>query len=77
MEEMAHEEGFLDMQLPALIQRLILKGYQISTKRILADLWIDIDFPKDVQRAEREILPALQSLFNRTWSNFVLYLIDH
>ncbi len=65
MEEMAREEGFLDMQLPDLLQRLILKGYKISTQRIPADFWIDIDFPKDLQRAEREILPSLQSHYNR------------
>lgn len=64
LEELAHEEGFLDMQLPSLIQRLIHKGHEISTQRIPADLWIDIDFPKDLQRANREILPSLNSLLN-------------
>jgi choline kinase len=61
LDELAREEGFLDMQLPALIQRLILKGYEISTQRIPANLWIDIDFPKDIQRAEREFLPFVRS----------------
>ncbi|MHA2055193.1 MAG: phosphocholine cytidylyltransferase family protein [Candidatus Hodarchaeales archaeon] len=61
IKEMSHEEGFLDMQLPALFQRLILKGYGISTVDISPNLWIDIDFPKDIHRAEKTILPNIKS----------------
>ncbi|MHA2170590.1 MAG: phosphocholine cytidylyltransferase family protein [Candidatus Kariarchaeaceae archaeon] len=61
IEEMAQEEGFLEMQLPALIQRLIHKGHQISTQITSANKWIDIDFPKDIRRAEDEILPQLRN----------------
>ena len=59
--EMSHEEGFLDMQLPALFQRLILKGHSISTEDIPPDLWIDIDFPRDIHHAEKTILPNILS----------------
>ena len=59
--EMSHEEGFLDMQLPALFQRLILKGHNISVVTISPDLWIDIDFPRDIHQAEKTILPNIQS----------------
>ena len=61
IEEIAHEEGFLEMQLPPLIQRLILKGHQISTKVISSNKWIDIDFPRDIKRAEEEILPNIKN----------------
>jgi choline kinase len=61
IEEMAQEEGFLEMQLPALIQRLIHKGHQISFQITSANKWIDIDFPKDIRRAEDEILPQLRN----------------
>ena len=57
---MAQEEGFLDLYFTAAIERLVLEGHKISTKIISSDLWIDIDFPKDLQRANREILPNLE-----------------
>ena len=59
LREMSHEEGFLDMQLPALFKRLILKGYDISVVPITSELWIDIDLPRDIQRAEKTILPNI------------------
>ena len=61
IEEMAREEGFLDLPFTSAIERLILKGYKICTKIISQDLWIDIDFPKDLLRSEKEILPNLQA----------------
>lgn len=59
LEEMAREEGFLDLYFTAAIERLILKGHNINTIIISSDQWIDIDFPKDLQRANSEILPRL------------------
>jgi choline kinase len=61
ISEMSHEEGFLDMQLPSLFQRLILQGHNISVVTISPDLWIDIDFPRDIHRAEKTILPNIRS----------------
>ena len=61
IEEMAREEGFLDLPFTSVIERLILKGHKISTKIISQDLWIDIDFPKDLLRSEKEIFPNLQA----------------
>jgi choline kinase len=60
IEELSREEGFLDMKLPAIINRLIMKGHKIYTKTIATDYWIDIDLVKDVQRAEKEVLPRIQ-----------------
>ncbi|MHA1978769.1 MAG: phosphocholine cytidylyltransferase family protein, partial [Candidatus Hodarchaeales archaeon] len=60
IEELSREEGFLDMKLPAIINRLIMKGHKIYTKTIATDYWIDIDLDKDVQRAEKEVLPRIQ-----------------
>ena len=60
LEEMAQEEGFLDLYFTAVLERLLLQGHKISTITTSPDLWIDIDFPKDLQRAERDILPKLK-----------------
>lgn len=59
LEEMAQEEGFLDLYFTAVLERLLLQGHKINTITTSPDLWIDIDFPKDLQRAERDILPNL------------------
>ncbi|MFX0209535.1 MAG: NTP transferase domain-containing protein [Candidatus Hodarchaeota archaeon] len=61
LEEMAQEEGFLDLYFTAVLERLLLQGHKINTITISPDLWIDIDFPKDLQRAERDILPKIKS----------------
>ncbi|MFX1255623.1 MAG: hypothetical protein ACFFCZ_28730 [Promethearchaeota archaeon] len=61
IQEMAREEGFLDLLFISVIERLILKGFKITTKIISPDLWIDIDVPKDLLRAEEQILPNLQA----------------
>ena len=60
LQELSREEGFLNMQFPSIINRLIAKGHKISTQNIDADYWIDIDLAKDIQRAENEILPRIQ-----------------
>lgn len=60
LNEMAQEEGFLDLYFTAVLERLLLQGHKISTVITSPDHWIDIDFPKDLQRAEREILPNLE-----------------
>jgi len=59
LEEMAREEGFLDFFFTASLERLMLKGYRINTFQIPPDHWIDIDYPKDLQRAINEILPNI------------------
>ncbi len=59
LEEMAHEEGFLGFYFTDVIQRLIYKGLKISTQVIAPELWVDIDFPRDLQRAENKVLPLL------------------
>lgn len=61
LEEMAQEEGFLELYFTAALERLLLQGHKINTIMTSGDLWIDIDFPKDLQRAEKEILPNLVS----------------
>jgi choline kinase len=61
IEEMAREEGFLNFYFTAVLERLMLKGYSISTKQISPDLWIDINTPQDLQRAERIILPNIKA----------------
>ncbi len=40
---------------------ILLKGHKINTIITSPNHWIDIDFPKDLQRAERQILPNLIS----------------
>ncbi|MFX1517202.1 MAG: NTP transferase domain-containing protein [Promethearchaeota archaeon] len=60
LEEMAQEEGFLDLYFTTVLERLLLQGHKINTITTSADLWIDIDFPKDLQRAETDILPNLK-----------------
>ena len=59
LEEMAHEEGFLGLYFTDLIQRLIYKGFTISTQTISPELWVDIDYPRDLYRAETEVLPLI------------------
>jgi choline kinase len=66
LEEMAREDGFLNMLLTSIIERLIHKGHEVATREILPELWIDIDFPKDIQRAEEEILPQIKQRENST-----------
>jgi choline kinase len=61
LEEMAHEEGFLGFYFTDVIQRLIYKDLKISTQIISPELWVDIDFPRDLQRAENKVLPLLFS----------------
>ncbi|MFW9995697.1 MAG: NTP transferase domain-containing protein [Candidatus Odinarchaeota archaeon] len=60
IEEMAREEGFLDLYFTDALERLILKKHEIHTEIIPAGRWIDIDSPKDLKKAEEEILPNLQ-----------------
>lgn len=57
--ELSREEEFLNLYFTDVFERLILKGNKIVTKMISPDHWIDIDFPKDLQRAENVILPNL------------------
>ncbi len=59
LEEMAREEGFLDLYFTTALERLMHKGYQINTFQISPDHWIDIDYPKDIQRAIKDILPNI------------------
>ena len=61
LEEMAREEGFLGLYFTDLIQRLIYKGFKISTQMISPELWVDIDYPRDLDRAETEVLPLILS----------------
>ncbi|MFX0049658.1 MAG: NTP transferase domain-containing protein [Candidatus Hodarchaeota archaeon] len=61
IEEMAREEGFLNFYFTAALERLMLKGHSISTKKISPDFWIDINTPQDLQRAERVILPNIKA----------------
>jgi len=61
LEEMAHEDGFLDCYFTDIIQRLIYKGFTISTQTISPELWVEIDFSRDLQRAENKVLPLLFS----------------
>jgi choline kinase len=60
LQEMAQEEGFLDLYFTAVLERLLLQGHKIYTIKTSPDHWIDIDFPKDLQKAEREILPNIE-----------------
>jgi choline kinase len=60
IQELSREEGFLNMQFPAIINRLIVKGIKIFTKSIGTDYWIDIDLPRDIQHAEKVILPNIR-----------------
>jgi len=61
LKEMTHEEGFLGFYFTDVIQRLIYKDFKISTQIISPELWVDIDFPRDLQRAENKVLPLLFS----------------
>ncbi len=62
LKEMAREEGFMELYFTAVIERLLLSGHKIKTKIVSPDHWVDIDFPKDLQRAEREIVTNLANL---------------
>ena len=61
IEEMAREDGFVQFLLTDLIERLIIKGHKIFPVHISTDEWIDIDFPKDIHRATKEVIPNLKS----------------
>ncbi len=61
IEELAREEGFTQFLLTDLIERLIIKGHKIFPVHISIGEWIDIDFPKDINRATKEIIPKLKS----------------
>ena len=39
LEEMAHEEGFLDCYFTDIIQRLVYKGFTVSTQTISPEPW--------------------------------------
>ncbi|MFX0185460.1 MAG: NTP transferase domain-containing protein [Candidatus Hodarchaeota archaeon] len=62
IEEMAREEGFLNFYFTAALERLMLKNHVISTRKISPDLWVDINAPQDLQRAERVILPNIKAM---------------
>ena len=62
LREMAQEEGFLNLFFTAVLERLLYKGHKIHTKRVSPELWIDIDFPKDLRRAEKVIFPNLTEI---------------
>jgi choline kinase len=51
-DDIEHEQVF-----PAFMQRCIV-GYE----RVDGQPWTEIDFPEDVERAEREILPRIRAL---------------
>lgn len=68
LDEMAREDGFLHYTLSDALERLILKGEKIAVKTIPTDLWIDINTPQDLQRAEREIIT---NIFSKNQTNDV------
>lgn len=61
LDEMAREDEFLDYYFSDLLERLILKGHKITVKVIPSHLWIDINTPQDLQRAQSEIFKNIHT----------------
>lgn len=59
------ESGRLDMEYEDAMQEFFEK-VPVGFEKIGGLPWIEIDFPEDVQRAGREILPAIMAMENNT-----------
>ncbi len=58
------ESGEMDMEYEDALQNFFRKVF-VGCERIGGLPWIEIDFPEDVQRAEKEILPLLSEGANK------------
>lgn len=64
LDEMVRE-GALVSYLTRAFERLARKGYPIHLSPTKGKLWIDIDFPKELERARKEVFPRLEKRYGK------------
>jgi len=62
LDEMVRE-GSLSSYLTRAFERLARKGYDVHMSLTAGNPWIEIDFPEELQRASREIYPAIRKKY--------------
>jgi len=56
-------EGSLASYLTRAFERLARKGYDIHLSSTSGNSWIEIDFPEELERARKEIFPAIKKKY--------------
>jgi len=62
LDEMVRE-GSLASYLTRAFERLARKGYDIHLSSTSGNSWIEIDFPEELERARKEIFPAIKKKY--------------